>query len=172
MQDRIASAHESGRFGRGQLRPRDRRRRDAQPKHRAGDMFGGVHGPFFAEDFLRARDLLGIKKAVAVMRETNPNRSRLERSAGHGQRHTSRAAVQIQRHPRAIAQQRARARRENLIHVRIPFEDAAKAPFDHYCDAQIRAMRLQQRQGRRRQHAIAQRFQPQDGDPRARGQPI
>ena len=80
--------------------------------------------------------------------------------------------MQIQNRARMPPAQGRTLRRKNLIHPHNPFEYRTKAIFHHHADLHIRAVRLQQRQGRGRQHAVAQGTQTDHRDPRAGRQPL
>jgi hypothetical protein len=130
-------------------------------------MFRRVHGTFDSQDLLRARNLVGINKTVAMMPESRANL----RSGRERHHHAACAAVQIQdeRGPGSVDEFHIDG---DFIHIGAAFEYARKARLDDDLNPQIRPVSLEQRQRRCGQHAIAQRAQANHSDPRARGEAV
>ena len=100
-------------------------------------MFRRVDPPVHSQDFLRARDLSGIDKAVAMMPEAGPE----FRAAGQREEHTARPTVEVQR------QIRAGSPGTYIVNVGITIEHTGKARLDDDGQLQVRAKCLEQRQG-------------------------
>src|SRR5262249_46826794 len=128
-----------------------------------GKMFGGMHLALLAEDVLRSRNPVGIKKTVTMMSKAYP-----QRSAGGGcQRHTPRATVQIERKPRTPREDCRGGGLQDFLNVRIPFEHRAEPWLYYHGNAQVRAILLEQSERGGGEDAISQRTQADSRNSRA-----
>ena len=133
----------------------------AQIKHGAGEMFGGMHGALDAQDLLRARDANIVDGLVAEVGEAGAEGG----SGEGGHPGAARAAVQIEAEVRAPVAQGEELGREEAGDVGVAFEDGAEAVFDHDGDAQVGAFAFENFERGGGEDAIAQRPEPQKGDP-------
>src|SRR5215471_12914958 len=150
-------------FGEVKPRPWNFASRRPQPEYSRGEMFGRMHLALLAEDVLSSGNLVGIKKTVMMMSKACPQR----RAGGGCQRHTPRAAVQIERKPRTPREDCTGGGLQDFLNVRIPFEHGAEPRLYYHGDAQVRAILLEQSERGGGEDAISQRTQADSRNSRA-----
>jgi len=111
-----------------------------------------MHGAFFAQDLLRARDPQIVDPRPAMMCETGPP----ARAAQGRERHAARPAVQVQAQCRPPGTHGAHRRVHDAVDVRIVFENTGEAFLHHYRQAQVRSRAFEHLNGGRGQHAVPQ----------------
>jgi hypothetical protein len=132
---------------------------DAQPKHGGGKMLRSVDGAIDIQDFLRARDVEIVGKAVAEVRESGAG----GRARGGGEPCAPGAAVEVEAKGGAPSAQGGELYGQDVINIGIVLEEGAEAGFDDYGHAQIGAGAFEQLDCGRGEDAIPQRPQPYDG---------
>ena len=73
--------------------------------------------------------------------------------------------MQVQAHVRPESAKCSSFGRQNLIQIGIARKDVAEAPLHHNCQAEVGAAALQNIHRGRRENAISQRPEPENGQP-------